>query len=246
MTRLRVVFGGRRVGQVLPSYQIRQISALDETADAPQSSLFSLLLFLLSSSLSSLFFSLLLSLLLSSSLLLFFSSSLLLLAAAQATPRPASPLLPVVSGWQSPWPSPRLRSRAKLHGDKEDSTLPRSVVRAWMFLPKSTGLTVGCLSLLHGRVELACAPIPRHALTLSTRWKRLYMCLLWRLLLSLEVLWNLLVDGQLVLDRSLILRIRLLMVLWDLFLMVPHFIQLCLFHQRMRSMAPRNTILRVC
>ena len=40
--RLRVVFGGRRVGQVLPSYQNRQISALDETADAPQSSLFSL------------------------------------------------------------------------------------------------------------------------------------------------------------------------------------------------------------
>ena len=43
MIRLRVVYGGRRVGQVLPSYQNRQISALDETADAPQSSLFSLL-----------------------------------------------------------------------------------------------------------------------------------------------------------------------------------------------------------
>ena len=43
MIRLRVVFGGRRVGQVLPSYQNRQISALDETADAPQSSLSSLL-----------------------------------------------------------------------------------------------------------------------------------------------------------------------------------------------------------
>ena len=41
--RLRVVYGGRRVGQVLPSYQNRQISALDETADAPQSSLLSLL-----------------------------------------------------------------------------------------------------------------------------------------------------------------------------------------------------------
>ena len=38
MTRSRVVYGGRRVGQVLPSYQNRQISALDETADAPQSS----------------------------------------------------------------------------------------------------------------------------------------------------------------------------------------------------------------
>ena len=36
--------GGRRVGQVLPSYQNRQISALDETADAPQSSLSSPLL----------------------------------------------------------------------------------------------------------------------------------------------------------------------------------------------------------
>ena len=43
MISLRVVYGGRRVGQVLPSYQNRQISALDETADAPQSSLFSLL-----------------------------------------------------------------------------------------------------------------------------------------------------------------------------------------------------------
>ena len=43
MIKLRVVCGGRRVGQVLPSYQNRQISALDETADAPQSSLFSLL-----------------------------------------------------------------------------------------------------------------------------------------------------------------------------------------------------------
>ena len=39
MIRLRVVSGGRRVGQVPPSYQNRQISALDETADAPQSSL---------------------------------------------------------------------------------------------------------------------------------------------------------------------------------------------------------------
>ena len=39
MIRLRVVHGGRRVGQVLPSYQNRQISALNETADAPQSSL---------------------------------------------------------------------------------------------------------------------------------------------------------------------------------------------------------------
>ena len=50
------MYGGRRVGQVRPSYQNRQISALDETADAPQSSLFSplsslfsLLLFLSSS-----------------------------------------------------------------------------------------------------------------------------------------------------------------------------------------------------
>ena len=42
MIRLRVVYGGRRVGQVLPSYQNRQISALDETDDAPQSSLCSL------------------------------------------------------------------------------------------------------------------------------------------------------------------------------------------------------------
>ena len=41
--RLRVVYGGRQVGQVLPSYQNRQISALDETADAAQSGLFSLL-----------------------------------------------------------------------------------------------------------------------------------------------------------------------------------------------------------
>ena len=38
--RLRVVYGGRRVGQVLPSYQNRQISALDETADARHSSLY--------------------------------------------------------------------------------------------------------------------------------------------------------------------------------------------------------------
>ena len=53
MIRLRVVHGGRRVGQVLPSNQNHQIGAFDETADAPQSSLFSLL--------SSLFFSLLLS-----------------------------------------------------------------------------------------------------------------------------------------------------------------------------------------
>ena len=43
MIRSRVVFGGRRVGRVPPSYQNRQISALDETADAPQSGLFSLL-----------------------------------------------------------------------------------------------------------------------------------------------------------------------------------------------------------
>ena len=45
MIRLRVVFGGRRVGQVFPSYQNRQISALDETADALSlvSSLFSFL-----------------------------------------------------------------------------------------------------------------------------------------------------------------------------------------------------------
>ena len=42
MIRLRVVCGGRRVGQVLPSYQNRQIGAFDETADAPQSGLFSL------------------------------------------------------------------------------------------------------------------------------------------------------------------------------------------------------------
>ena len=53
VVRLRVVYGGR-VGQVLPSYQNRQISALDETADAPQFSLFSFL-----SSLFSLLFSLL-------------------------------------------------------------------------------------------------------------------------------------------------------------------------------------------
>ena len=52
MIRLRVENGGRRVGQVLPSYQNRQTSALDETADAPQSGLFSLL-----SSLFSLLFS---------------------------------------------------------------------------------------------------------------------------------------------------------------------------------------------
>ena len=41
--RLRVVYGGRRVIEGLPSYQNRQSSALDETAYAPQSSLFSLL-----------------------------------------------------------------------------------------------------------------------------------------------------------------------------------------------------------
>ena len=53
MIRLRVVHGGRRVGQVLPSYQNRQIGALDETADTPQSSLslFTLSLFRLSLSL---------------------------------------------------------------------------------------------------------------------------------------------------------------------------------------------------
>ena len=53
MIRLRVVYGGWRVGQVLPSYQKHQISALDETADAPQSSLFSLLFSLLTSLFSS-------------------------------------------------------------------------------------------------------------------------------------------------------------------------------------------------
>ena len=53
MIRLRVVFGGWRVGQVLPSYQNRQISALDETADAPQSNFFSLLSFVFSLHLSS-------------------------------------------------------------------------------------------------------------------------------------------------------------------------------------------------
>ena len=35
MIRLRVIHGGRWVGQVLLSYQNRQICALDETADAP-------------------------------------------------------------------------------------------------------------------------------------------------------------------------------------------------------------------
>ena len=53
MIRLRVEDGGRRVGQVLPSYQNRQKSALDETADVPQSSLFSLLSSLFSLHLSS-------------------------------------------------------------------------------------------------------------------------------------------------------------------------------------------------
>ena len=81
MIRLRVLFGGRRVGQVLPSYQNRQISALDETADAPQSLLFSCLLLsclVLSCLVSSLLFQLVLSscvlcrLLLSSLLLSFF------------------------------------------------------------------------------------------------------------------------------------------------------------------------------
>ena len=43
MIRLRVAYGGRRVGQAPPSHQIRQKSALDETADALQSSPFSLL-----------------------------------------------------------------------------------------------------------------------------------------------------------------------------------------------------------
>ena len=66
MIRLRVVYGGRRVGQVLPSYQNRQISALDETADAPQSSLFSLLFSLFSCLVLSLLFRLLFSLSLSS------------------------------------------------------------------------------------------------------------------------------------------------------------------------------------
>ena len=55
MSRLRVVYGGRRVGKVLPSYQI---SALDETADAPQSSLLSSLFSSLLSSLFSLLSSL--------------------------------------------------------------------------------------------------------------------------------------------------------------------------------------------
>ena len=63
MIRFRVEKRGRRVGQVLPSHQNRQISALDETADAPHSSLFSLL-----SSLFSLLSSLALSLFLSFSL----------------------------------------------------------------------------------------------------------------------------------------------------------------------------------
>ena len=62
MIRLRVAYGGRRVGQAPPSHQIRQKSALDETADALQSSpffslvpsLFSLLLSCVSSSLLSL------------------------------------------------------------------------------------------------------------------------------------------------------------------------------------------------
>ena len=40
MIRLRVVYGGRRVGLILSSYQNRQIGTLDETADAPQSGLF--------------------------------------------------------------------------------------------------------------------------------------------------------------------------------------------------------------
>ena len=48
MIRLRVACGGRRVGQVQPAYQNRQIGAPDETADAPQSSLCSLLYSLLS------------------------------------------------------------------------------------------------------------------------------------------------------------------------------------------------------
>ena len=43
MIRLRVAYGGRRVGQAPPSHQSRQKSALDETADALQSSPFSLL-----------------------------------------------------------------------------------------------------------------------------------------------------------------------------------------------------------
>ena len=77
MIRLRVVYGGRRVGQVLPSYQNRQISALDETADAPQSSLFSLLSFLFVSSSLRLFVSSFLLLFCSCALLLFFPSSLL-------------------------------------------------------------------------------------------------------------------------------------------------------------------------
>ena len=80
MIKLRVVHGERRVGQVPPSYQNRQIGALDETADAPQSSLFSLLssffslLFL--SSLSPLFSLSSLSLSLSLSLFSIFSLSL--------------------------------------------------------------------------------------------------------------------------------------------------------------------------
>ena len=71
MIRLRVVYGVRRRSQVLPSHQNRQISALDETADAPHSSLFSLLL-------SSLFFSLLFSVSIFFSLSLSLSLSLLL------------------------------------------------------------------------------------------------------------------------------------------------------------------------
>ena len=43
MIRLRAENGGRRVGHVLLLYQNRQISALGETADAPQSSLLPLL-----------------------------------------------------------------------------------------------------------------------------------------------------------------------------------------------------------
>ena len=99
--RLRVVYGGRRVGQVLPSYQNRQISALDETADAPRSSLFPLFtLPPLLSSPSSLFPLLFLSPLLpfpSSSFPLFFLSPLLPSPSSSFLLFFLSPLLPFPS-----------------------------------------------------------------------------------------------------------------------------------------------------
>ena len=89
MIRLRVLFGGRRVGQVPPSHQNRQISALDKTADAPQSSLFSSL---------------------------FISVLLIILSSTQSCPSP-SPRSPLVSGYpfsqgngthsEKVWSSPR-------------------------------------------------------------------------------------------------------------------------------------------